>query len=76
MLCGGGLDGGGPSEGDYPFYQITASFVSLEDAGLDQAGQTVAVVGETETLMAAAGAVKTLSRPVTSAPVESADSTR
>ena len=37
---------------------------------------TVAVVGEIETLMAAVGVVKTLSRPVTSTPVESADSTR
>jgi hypothetical protein len=37
---------------------------------------TVAVVGETETLIAAVGVVKTLSRLVTSTPVESADSTR
>ena len=36
----------------------------------------VAAVGETETLMDAAGVIKTLSRPVTSTPVESADSTR
>ena len=44
MLCGGSLDGDGPSEGDCLFYQITRSFVSLEDAGLDQAGQAVADV--------------------------------
>ncbi len=37
---------------------------------------TVAVVGETVTPMAAVGVVKTLSRPVTITPVESADSTR
>ena len=33
-----------PSEGDSLFYQITRSFIPLEDAGLDQPGQAVANV--------------------------------